>query len=498
MTMTTINTLSRLLFVLLSTAVSLVRSQTYSCSYSDLIELDNWGSGTVYMEYYSNLAEETITMRITYMDGDDRWVGIGINTDDDHHMTNSWAVIGDAERGVKRYWLSSEERDASGVWPLDDIHGQLKDASFIQEDGQSILEFTMNLVIKDEDDAGTVHHVISPNSHWIWGVGLSGNRWQGIHSDLGFFDGLPIYEGCELDDTESPQTTAPSELGTSDIEYSENKVDGEIVPEFQEEEEEDYYVDSSAASSAASPASQINFGNSSAQSNASSTRSMWVAHGMVLALAWGLLAPLAIGAAYLRKMQFLQKDALWLCLHFYLSVSCVIFTVFGFIFAVLASSMEADETHFQKDTHHKAGLTIFLLVLVQVAAGHFRPSNAPATKLLKDKNNDNDSLPSVEQDNKDLDETMEIDNGEGTEVPRLPSHEDDKPTKIRQYWEYFHRFLGITLLGLAWYNCTTGIVLQSEKYEQDDEKTLTSIFWGVTGTIASMIFFLGYILRVDK
>ena len=164
----------------------------YDCVYTEPIELDNWGDGTVMMEYYSNLqaddeTKHTITMRITYLDGDDAWVGIGINTDDGHHMTNSWAVIGDANRGVKRYWLSSEERDASGVWELDDVHGQLTDASFVQEDGQSVLEFTMDMVIKDEDEAATVDHIISPASHWIWGVGRSGNRWQGIHNELGTF-----------------------------------------------------------------------------------------------------------------------------------------------------------------------------------------------------------------------------------------------------------------------------------------------------------------------
>jgi hypothetical protein len=144
------------------------QQQQYSCVYTDSIELENWGDGTVYMEYYANLqaTPQTITMKITYMDGDDSWVGIGINTDDDHGMTNSWAVIGDGERGVKRYWMTSEERDASGVLELEDVHNQLKDASFIQQDGQSILEFTMDIEIKDEDEAATIDHVISPNSHW--------------------------------------------------------------------------------------------------------------------------------------------------------------------------------------------------------------------------------------------------------------------------------------------------------------------------------------------
>jgi hypothetical protein len=343
----------------------------------------------------------------------------------------------------------------------------------------------------------------------IWGVGLSGGRWQGIHRELGYFDGLPIFEGCEVVVTDQPETISPTQvLDPVDVEYSDNNVfeeEGDInveqdatVVQGEDGDYDDVDVD------VESPASQINFGGSSSaslQADTGLTRGMWVAHGILLALAWGLFAPLAIGSAYLRKMKFLQKDALWLCIHFYLSFGCASFTFFGFVFGVLAANQQGDETHFQKDTHHKAGLTIFILVIVQALLGHFRPSNAPAKG--KD-DGDREPVNSIE-DQKSLNDTMEFDDpdgerSDGSPPPPPPSsptiQSSSKVTKIRQYWEYFHRFLGMTLLGLAWYNCTTGIVLQSEKYGEDEEM-LTNIFWGITGSIAALIFFVGYVLRLQ-
>ena len=62
---------------------------------------------------------------------------------------------------------------------------------------------------------------------------------------------------------------------------------------------------------------------------------------------------------------------------------------------------------------------------------------------------------------------------------------------------YFHRLLGIALLGLAWYACTSGISLQAQHYPQDDKQRLLNIFWGVAGGISGMVFFIGYVIRPE-
>jgi heme A synthase len=103
-------------------------------------------------------------------------------------------------------------------------------------------------------------------------------------------------------------------------------------------------------------------------------------------------------------------------------------------------------------------------------------------------------------------DSSEVDGEEGREKSLEQNSDDYNNTKkdstnirpwIRQYWEYFHRFLGITLLALAWYNCTSGIVLQCEENEQDDKQTVMAIFWSITGAIAGLIFFVGYVIRVE-
>jgi hypothetical protein len=289
--------------------------------------------------------------------------------------------------------------------------------------------------------------------------------------------------------TAPPQTQVPT-ITTSDSVTSENTAPKEtnqdlenvfaqqdettIEAEVVETHEDSQTTPSMGFDSATT--NQISFNQASDQE---ATRSLWVAHGILMGLAWGIFVPLGIGAAYLRKLNFLQTDALWICLHFYCSVTAVIFTTAGFAFAVMATNLDGDLPHFKDDVHHKAGLAIFILVFVQVLAGYFRPDAPKAADVLDD---------GLGAEEKKVDKTPDA-------VEQLPSSKSNKKTPIRQYWEYFHRFLGMTLLALAWYNCTTGIILQAENYEQDDQKQLMDIFWGITGTIAGSIVFVGYVIR---
>jgi hypothetical protein len=70
-----------------------------------------------------------------------------------------------------------------------------------------------------------------------------------------------------------------------------------------------------------------------------------------------------------------------------------------------------------------------------------------------------------------------------------------KDEMIRTFWKYFHRSMGMILLGLAWYNCQSGIVLFSDKYNPDNEQHLLNVFWGITGFILVSFLLKGYILR---
>jgi hypothetical protein len=362
-----------------------VTAKSYSCSYADPILLEGRGDGDVFMEHYANYDEGTITIRLTYDGGDDSWLAIGINEYGDHHMANSIAVVGDVERGVKFYWMTSDSRDASGVWALNDIHRQLQDTSFLQENEQSILEFTMNLAIADEDQNATVYHVISEDSVWIWAAGLPGNQWQGNHRTRGYFSGLVLHDGCELieevasSNTTKGESVAETEEGDNmDMSPSEtmSPSTSTVTVTVTEEEDEDLSTSEMTSSSASTSTS-----HSAVDESEAGIRRLWVSHGILMGIAWGVFAPLAIGASYLKRLKFLQNGAIWLRLHFYLAFSVAIFTIIGFVLAVAATKQEGDLTHFQKDVHHKAGLAISLLIVVQVVAGCFRPtSNAPQEK----------------------------------------------------------------------------------------------------------------------
>ena len=108
-----------------------------------------------------------------------------------------------------------------------------------------------------------------------------------------------------------------------------------------------------------------------------------------------------------------------------------------------------------------------------------------------------------------LDDTMDAD-AEGMEVVDHHFEEDSitttsaspppkqaSPGWLPRYAKYFHRLLGITLVGLAWYACTSGIILQADNYPQDDQQRLMSVFWGVTGSIAGFSFLGGFVLRQE-
>jgi len=80
-------------------------------------------------------------------------------------------------------------------------------------------------------------------------------------------------------------------------------------------------------------------------------------------------------------------------------------------------------------------------------------------------------------------------------APVGPSSSSSQPSMIRRFWQVQHRFTGVILIGLAWYNCHTGYVLMSENY--DDSEDHTNLFWGVTGFVAGAIILLGYVVRLE-
>lgn len=472
-------------------------------------------------------------MRVTYLDGYS-YVGIGINLDGEAGMIPALAVIGRLEDdgsgalSVMRYSLFSDDRDASGVWPLDDVHGQLKEGStFVQnENGQSVLEFTHSAQILDEND-GTVLHTVSADTVWIWAVGLADNAWQGKHTLDGAFSGLQMPDGCQStgggSETTTPSTPVDStpESTTSPTEADSGFAATNEPIEGDESEDEDEEQQSGGGGGQGSNVSGESSEFITDETEASSTRSLWIAHGILLGTAWGVFAPLAIGASYLRNsFNCLKNNGFWFQLHFALIMLVAVLTACGFFLAVVATQKDEDP-HFQEETHKKAGLTIFILVLFQILAGYFRPGLPKAKTVAASSPESSPSMSpktargsksprtSVQTEEDSMEVVEEALQQQKTSRGRDPSHVvsesslnpstplPPKKSRLRQGWEYLHRFLGMTLLGLSWYACQSGIVIWAEDNDPDDEEKLLKIFWGITGGIACTIFLIGYVIRVE-
>lgn len=176
--------------------------------------------------------------------------------------------------------------------------------------------------------------------------------------------------------------------------------------------------------------------------------SLWKAHGWCAALAWGVLSPLAIGAAVLRNW---FKGGLWFRIHQTLNALVVLLTIVAFSLAVAAISRETpsgfDANHFHPDPfpHRTIGLVVFILAFIQAVNGVLRPH-----------------------------------------VPE----EGKEKTTARGGWEIFHRVLGFLLLGLSWYQVQSGIKI----YDLIEETSVDylAVFWGVAAGLAGLIA-LGFI-----
>jgi hypothetical protein len=165
----------------------------------------------------------------------------------------------------------------------------------------------------------------------------------------------------------------------------------------------------------------------------------------------------------------------------------VLFTVSGFILAVVATSQEGKE-HFTDDTHQKVGLAVFCMVLFQFVASFFRPSPLKATPQDA-KSKHGSSILTTDTDKsspgrgREHAAAVDSEYGRGeVEVEEDSSHssvshaleQQQQPTKskIRLAWEISYRFIGVALISLAWYNCDSGIELMVDKYDENDDLTV--------------------------
>ena len=262
-----------------------------------------------------------------------------------------------------------------------------------------------------------------------------------------------------------------------------------------------------------------------------STQQLWVAHGYLMIISFVFLIPLAIAASMLR---FMLPGACWFTLHTFLSWLAFLMISTGFGIAVYIVSQdflgpfrktlvswlrcltrisgidpsnqiqkEADFPHFSLDDMHRSvGLAVFLLMTVQVFLAYFRPPLPAPYQHVEDNasvsDTDDEAHYSAAGDDGDATKSVATTAAGNLQKPKyMPADKDFAPSPpksaARLAWEVLHRIFGFGILGVAWYQCSTGL----DKYEQD---TGTSLFpnaerfmWLVVGGFGGVVVILFYI-----
>jgi hypothetical protein len=116
-----------------------------------------------------------------------------------------------------------------------------------------------------------------------------------------------------------------------------------------------------------------------------STRKLWIWHGVLMAVSWSILVPLAIGSSLLRDTLRLPPGV-WLTIHMSLNmfaILCMAVSLGIAVYATNANSVEGeDPNHFSDLKHRTIGLVIFLLAFMQAIIGMMRPHGPKSLQHL--------------------------------------------------------------------------------------------------------------------
>jgi hypothetical protein len=417
-----------------------VKAQEIDCPLQSETSLIN--NGVLTMSHVMNPINKTLTVELVY-EGEG-WIGFGFSTNG--RMVGSSAVIGLpneplGQTNPGKYSLAGESVGAVQLVP--DEEQTLTDTSITQNATHTSMKFTKRLV---EDGELTINAYDKNTFIYATGIvnALSPHSREGAFtmrlSPCGFASGdnIPVNGGSVFDPN------------------------GDVT-----------FLDSGG-----------------------STRQLWVWHGVLMALSWGILVPLAIGSSLLRDTLCLPPGV-WLTMHISLNMFAILCMVVSFGIAVYATNEKTaageDPKHFRDLKHGTIGLVIFLLAFMQAIIGTVRPNGPkkPATPVeaLKDiegaaEKETAEKAAETQHSNDDSDDVVAKD------VPKTPGK-----STARRIWEYKHRIMGLSLLGLSWYNCDAGLELYAERYGEDHD--LSGAFWGVIGGLSGLICVL-YAVQIAR
>jgi DOMON domain len=344
------------------------------------------------------------------------WVSFGFS--ETTSMVPNVAVIGlPNEQTVLKYKMDSKAE--SGVYPLPTESQTLTGTSIVQENGVTTLKFTQPLI-----DIDQVAAIVGENT-FLWSYGIS--------NPLASHDG---------------------------------KGRGAVTATFTE---------CLKAGETAGPVTQVKV-----EKTISPNKVGWIIHGVLLALAWLILIPLAVSVSILKSYFTAMPPGFWFRTHRNLNAIGVLFTIVGFGISVYLFADEnggSKAVHFKKYDHHKIGLVVFLFAFIQAVSGFYRPS-------LPHKPD-----PVVEDDDKD-------EEGDEEHVKeQAAQHHEMKKSPQRIFFEYQHRIVGAAAMILGWINCASGFKLYRGRFEGPE---LEGASWAVVGTLMAVTVGLAVIDRMFR
>ncbi len=178
-------------------------------------------------------------------------------------------------------------------------------------------------------------------------------------------------------------------------------------------------------------------------------------HGIMAGIAFGLFMPAAIAASALRKYLDFEVGGkkVWMQLHF--ALNTISFALVTVVLATAITAKNAISAEHVKRNHEKIGITVYILMCLQMIAGFARPK--PTAKVF--------DPPSPEEQKHD--HTNADQGGTFRYVDENVDHHDNKNATnetvkritVRTVWEVCHKIMGMILLCLVCYMLKSGIDL---------------------------------------
>jgi len=205
-------------------------------------------------------------------------------------------------------------------------------------------------------------------------------------------------------------------------------------------------------------------------------KSFYKAHGILAALAWGLMVPLAIASSSLRSL--FPPGKTWLRTHIALNSLSVIFTMisFGLVYHTMGSN---GYSHFMT-THHKLGLGMTFFSALQMVNGFLRPAALITKKILgtDEKSQTSASLATTQPEeiksNEIKDDTNDTERESNDPQADIKGFDEEEQkikeesvllkSTIRIVWELFHKPLGFTLVSCGVWQIQNGLFVYSKLF----------------------------------